>query len=99
MLLVQIALEFKIANLIRRLLLAVIVSLLLHCVVGKVDQAVCYVVQVERTARCSNVAFSVVVCLEVAIDTSGKRIGPNVKLAALIEQRLVNVPLDYVGPP
>ena len=99
MLLIQIALEFKIANLIRRLLLAVIVSLLLHCVVGKVDQAVCYVVQVERTARGPNVAFLVIVCLEVAIDTSGKGISPNVELAALIEQRFMNVPLDYVGPP
>ena len=96
----EVPLQLAIAELVARLILAVVLAILLHRVVDQVDVLV---VQVETGTAVffgggANVAIAVEVCLENAVDASDQREAADVELAPLHEQRVVDVFLQDHGP-
>ena len=86
--------ELNIRNLIRRLILAVMWSLLLHSIVGQVDLSL-KIVNIELVGGSANVSFLKPVCFEDSINLADHHVVPDVELPPLIEERPINIELHY----
>mmetsp|Transcript_9735 Transcript_9735/g.16401 ORF Transcript_9735/g.16401 Transcript_9735/m.16401 type:complete len:318 (+) Transcript_9735:37-990(+) len=90
-------LEVHVGELVAGLELAVVLGALLHGVVGEVDQLVAEVVDGVLAAGGAQVALLVDEHLGVAVDRGHQHVGADVELAAVDEQRVVDVLLDDAG--
>jgi len=90
-------LKVYVAELVAAFKLAVVIAFLLDGIVGEVDEPAGDVFEVEFLAAGPEVAFIVPVALQVPVHTGQQRVAPNIELAPLIQQRLLNVLLDDVG--
>ena len=71
--------------------------MLLNRVIRQVYHSIGDISEIILAARSAYVPLLVIVCLEVAINVGSKAVRTDVKLTALVEQRVVNVFLDDVS--
>jgi N-glycosylase/DNA lyase len=76
--------------------LAVVLTVLLDCVVGQVDKSVRHVFYVVVAAGGSQVALSVVVALQVSINSLSDGEQTNIEFAVFIQKRFLTVLLNNV---
>ena len=79
------------------LILSVVLTLLLYCIIRQVDHSIVCVLNVVLFTTCAEVALGVKISLKVTISGGSHGIDSDVKLAALVEQRLLEVFLNDVG--
>ena len=70
----------------------------MNCVIGEMHISVGAVLETKLAAAGPEVALSVPVALQVAIDGAHKGEAADVELPALVQERLLDVLLDYVTP-
>ena len=70
--------------------------MLLNRVIRQVYHSIGDISEIILAARSAYVPLLVVVCLEVPIDVGSEAVRTDVKLAALVEQRVMNIFLDDV---
>ena len=92
---VEVALEVCVADFVGGFVFAVVFVVLLHGVVGEVDELVVEVLHVELFAGGADVAVLVPVALEMSVETGDYHVGADVELPFLVQER-VYVLLDYV---
>ena len=90
--------EVRVGELVATLKLPVVITLLLHCVVSQMNKSISNILKIEVLATSPKVALIVPIALEVAINCSQQSVASNVKLSVLVEERLLKVFLDNVGP-
>ena len=95
---VKVLLEIRVGELVSRLKLAIVITLLLHGIISEMNKPISNVFQIEVFATCPKVALIVPITLEVAIDSSQQSIAPNIKFPVFVEKRLLYVFLNDVGP-
>ena len=78
---------------------AVVVTLLLNGIVSQMDHAVCRVFQVVFTATGPQIPVSVPVGLQVSVNGGAEGVATDVKLAILVQERLLDVFLNNVTTP
>ena len=63
------------------------------------DESVGHILERELSAACPEIAIGIPIALQVAVDCAHHCECPDVELPVLVQQRLLDVLLDYVGPP
>ena len=98
MVLVKVRLELQVAHFIARLEFSVVFRLFLNGIVGKMNELILKVVDVEFSAGGAQVSLFVEVCFVVAIDARYHRVRADVKLTAVYQQRIMDVLLHNARP-
>lgn len=93
----KVPLELTVADLVAALKLTVGLTFLLDCVVGKVDEEVAEVLEVEWFRASAQVAFFVPEELGDSCDGEHQQVGADVELAPVVKHRISQVFLDDVG--
>ena len=92
--LLQVLLEVIQTQLVTVLILPVVVGILLHRVIGQVNELVVHVLDVEFLARRADVGIFIEVPFEMTVDASHEAIAAEVKLPSMNQQGVVNVSLN-----
>ena len=93
---IQVLLELGVGDLVRRLILAIIGSVLLDRIVGQVDLPL-EVVDVELVGGSADVPFLEPVRLEDPVDLADHHVVPDIELPLLIQEGPINIQLYYEG--
>lgn len=93
---IEVLLELSVGDLVRRLILAIIGSVLLDRIVGQVDLPL-EIVDVELVGGSADVAFLEPVRLEDAVDLADHHVVPDIELPLLIQEGTIDVKLHYEG--
>ena len=96
-LLVEVALELVVGELVTLLVLAVEGAVLLDGVVGEVDELIADVVEVEVVGGGADVALAEPVGAHEAVQAGDQHVVADVELPPLVQQRVLDVLLDDVG--
>ena len=91
-------LKFTIAQLITRLIFAIVFGVLLNCVIDKMNILVIQICGTVFFGACSDVAISIEICFNNTIDTCHEWKASNIEFSAMIEKRIVNVLLKNHCP-
>lgn len=89
--LVEVPLEIRVAQLVAVLELAKVVSLLLNGVVRQVDELVVQVLEIELLRTRPDVSIFVEVALQRFVDARHERVDPEIKLSPVYQERIVDV--------
>mmetsp|Transcript_33684 Transcript_33684/g.38784 ORF Transcript_33684/g.38784 Transcript_33684/m.38784 type:complete len:211 (-) Transcript_33684:416-1048(-) len=95
---VKVLLELLVAQLVAVFILSVANRVLLNRVVRQMDVLIRYVLERELLAGRANIPVSVPVPAQVPVDRRYQRVAPDVKLALVNQQRVLDVFLDDVAP-
>ncbi len=95
---VQILLKFWVRQLVPRFKLSIIITLLLHSIIGQVDQPVGDILQAELLAARPEVSLIVPVTLQIPIHCGQQCVAPNIELSLPVEHWLLDVFLYNVRP-
>ena len=94
---IEVLLEVVVAELVAILILAVLVAVDLDGIVGEVDELVVGVAQLELVAAGADVALVVPVAAHLAVEAHQQHVAADVELPPVVQQRPVDVLLDYEG--
>ena len=94
-LLIQISLKLWKEELVIAFEFAVVIRVLLHCIVGKVDIPI-QVLYCKLPTWSPDVPVLIPVGLNLALDTGQQHVAPDVELPFVIQERLGDVLLNYV---